>query len=172
MGVSFDAVLQSWAEQGSFQFGLWSDTNKGLALHYGAASSPNAWVADRIMCLGSQRRGALDLHGQCVGRTHPKRSSTTVGSSLESSLVALPAGSKPGSVSETDVLALAGFVALDWVALFVKISIVGVGVCIFVVAVVRVVDESQPSPPLAGLGGGLVCGSEFLATEITFAEIP
>ena len=61
VGVSFDAVaqLQSWAEQESFQFELWSDTNKSLALHYGAASSPNAWVADRISVL-------LDRNGEVL----------------------------------------------------------------------------------------------------------
>ena len=75
VGVSFDDVaqLQSWAEKESFQFELWSDTNKSLAVHYGAADSPNAWVADRISVLLDRKGEVLLSYTDNVSvGAHPK----------------------------------------------------------------------------------------------------
>lgn len=48
VGVSFDAPEdnQAWKDAQGFGFELWSDTNRDLALHYGAASSTSqSWAA-------------------------------------------------------------------------------------------------------------------------------
>jgi peroxiredoxin len=48
--VSFDtpADNQSWAEAQNFQYELWSDTSKNLALYYGAAASQSTTMPSRI----------------------------------------------------------------------------------------------------------------------------
>jgi peroxiredoxin len=50
VGASFDdpARNQAWAESEGFSFELWSDTDRELALYYGAASSPSAFAASRV----------------------------------------------------------------------------------------------------------------------------
>ena len=50
VGVSFDTPEDNhdWALAEGFQFELWSDPDRTLALHYGAASSPVQWFADRV----------------------------------------------------------------------------------------------------------------------------
>jgi len=47
--VSFDSPssLRSWAEDESFLFELWQDTDKTLAIHLGAASSTSSWAPNR-----------------------------------------------------------------------------------------------------------------------------
>lgn len=49
MGVSFDAPAKNaaWAEDEGFRFELWSDLDRELALHYGAASSRTQSNASR-----------------------------------------------------------------------------------------------------------------------------
>lgn len=49
--------LASWAEDQSFEFELWKDTNKSLAIHYGAATNTGAAFAQRITVV-------LDEEGQ------------------------------------------------------------------------------------------------------------
>lgn len=50
MGVSFDAPTKNaaWADDEGFAFELWSDLDRELALHYGAASSQTQSTARRI----------------------------------------------------------------------------------------------------------------------------
>ena len=50
MGVSFDSALKNaqWAAEESFNFELWSDTDRTLALTYGAATSDTQAYASRI----------------------------------------------------------------------------------------------------------------------------
>jgi peroxiredoxin len=48
--VSFDtpAENQAFAEQQGFEYELWSDDDKTLAIYYGAASGPGDSVASRV----------------------------------------------------------------------------------------------------------------------------
>ena len=73
VGVSFDPVdeNQAWALEEGFQFELWSDLNRDLGLHYGAASSPTDGAADRISFL-LDADGAVLLEYRSVSTgTHP-----------------------------------------------------------------------------------------------------
>ena len=47
MGFGSPATLQSWAEDEGFDYELWQDTNKTLAVHFGAASSTSDWAPSR-----------------------------------------------------------------------------------------------------------------------------
>ncbi len=49
IGVSFDAPEEnnSWAEEESYLFELWTDDDRTLAVAYGAASSTSASAANR-----------------------------------------------------------------------------------------------------------------------------
>ena len=49
--------LAAWAEEESFEFELWKDTNKSLAVHYGAAADTGAASPQRITVV-------LDEEGQ------------------------------------------------------------------------------------------------------------
>jgi len=49
--------LASWADEESFEFELWRDTNKALAVHYGAATDTSAYYPQRITVV-------LDEEGQ------------------------------------------------------------------------------------------------------------
>lgn len=52
VGVTFSdiASLRDWAEDQGFQYELWDDNNKDLAVYYGAAS-PSSWFPDRVTVL-------------------------------------------------------------------------------------------------------------------------
>jgi peroxiredoxin len=57
VGVSFDTPAENleWAEEEGFKFELWSDSNKTLALTYGAAATETQSIAGRItVLLGEQ----------------------------------------------------------------------------------------------------------------------
>jgi peroxiredoxin len=49
VGVSFDLPEKNaaWAEKKGFNFELWSDTDRGMALYYGAASDAEQRMASR-----------------------------------------------------------------------------------------------------------------------------
>jgi peroxiredoxin Q/BCP len=76
VGVSFDSPAdnQAWAEDEGFQYELWTDESRALALHYGAAFSDTQPYALRVTVL-------LDANGDLlleynVGAdisTHPGR---------------------------------------------------------------------------------------------------
>lgn len=53
VGVSFDSPEdnQEWAEDEGFDFDLWTDEDRVMALYYGAASSESQAWADRITLL-------------------------------------------------------------------------------------------------------------------------
>jgi peroxiredoxin len=59
--IGYDSVEtnQSWAEDQSFQYEVWTDTDRTLALHYGAASSTEQPYPSRITRL-------LDTDGQLL----------------------------------------------------------------------------------------------------------
>jgi thioredoxin-dependent peroxiredoxin len=50
VGVGFDSPEdnQAWADEEGFAFELWSDEDKTLALHYGAAASESAVIPGRV----------------------------------------------------------------------------------------------------------------------------
>ena len=71
--MSFDSTTlnQSWAASEGFQFELWSDLDRELGLHYGAASSPTAGAARRISFLLDEKGYvALEYTSVSTG-THP-----------------------------------------------------------------------------------------------------
>lgn len=76
MGVSFDepATNLAWAQEEGFDFELWTDTDRTLALTYGAATSASQSYANRITVLldasGDVQLQYLDHIS--VG-THPQR---------------------------------------------------------------------------------------------------
>ena len=50
IGVSFGEpeVLRSWADEENFEFELWRDDDRTLALHYGAIETASSFWPDRI----------------------------------------------------------------------------------------------------------------------------
>ena len=44
-------VLRSWSDEEGFQYELWRDDDKTLALHYGAIDSASSFFPDRISVL-------------------------------------------------------------------------------------------------------------------------
>lgn len=73
VGVSFDppAENQAWAIDEGFQFELWSDTGRELALYYGAATSPAQGAASRVTkILDANGTLVLEYTVSAVG-THP-----------------------------------------------------------------------------------------------------
>ena len=49
VGVSFAdlSTLRDWADSEGFQYELWSDDNKDLAIYYGAGTA-SSWAPDRV----------------------------------------------------------------------------------------------------------------------------
>ena len=73
MGVSFDAPDRNanWAADEGFQFELWTDDDRTLAVAYGAAASSSARFANRItVVLDSDGNQLLEYEVSSVG-THP-----------------------------------------------------------------------------------------------------
>ena len=76
---SFDTpkANEAWAEIEGFSFELWSDSDKTLALYYGAASSPTTRNASRVTkVLDAEGNLVLEYQVSAIG-THPKKSWTT-----------------------------------------------------------------------------------------------
>lgn len=73
VGVSFDspAENQAWAIDEGFDFELWSDLDRTLALHYGAATSATQGAAARVTkVLDADGNVVLEYSGISVA-THP-----------------------------------------------------------------------------------------------------
>lgn len=73
IGVSFDPPEenQAWAEEEGFLFDLWTDHDRTLALHYGAATSATQSAASRVTkVLDADGVLVLEYTGVVVG-THP-----------------------------------------------------------------------------------------------------
>ncbi len=53
VGVSFGSPdeLTEWAEEEGFEYELWQDQDRTLAMHYGAVTSTSDWVPSRITIL-------------------------------------------------------------------------------------------------------------------------
>ena len=50
IAVSFSdpSINDYWVQDQGFQYEVWRDDNRELALHYGAADSADSWFPDRI----------------------------------------------------------------------------------------------------------------------------
>ena len=59
MGWDEPATNQSWAEDEGFEYEVWSDDDKTLALYYGAAESSSDWFPSRVTKL-------LDANGTLI----------------------------------------------------------------------------------------------------------
>jgi peroxiredoxin Q/BCP len=73
IGASFNdpETNDAWAEQEGFQYDLWTDQGRELALYYGAATTPTAGSAKRITLL-LDPTGTLVLEYPAVATgTHP-----------------------------------------------------------------------------------------------------
>lgn len=73
VGVSFDDPDRNanWAADEGFQFELWTDDDRTLAVAYGAASSSSARFANRItVVLDADGNQLLEYEVSSVG-THP-----------------------------------------------------------------------------------------------------
>jgi peroxiredoxin len=73
VGASFDSWSenQAFAEENELQFELWSDPNRELALHFGAADSDSDLFADReTMVLDEQGRLCL-VYRDVMTDPHP-----------------------------------------------------------------------------------------------------
>jgi len=73
IGVSFDTPEenQEWALDEGFEFDLWSDEDRVLAMHYGAASSPTQGSASRLTRLLDENGYVLLEYSSIVVGTHP-----------------------------------------------------------------------------------------------------
>ena len=73
MGVSFAdlSTLQDWADSEGFQYELWSDDNKDLAIYYGAATA-SSWVPDRTTVLLDAAGNQLLSYAVGSIGTHPR----------------------------------------------------------------------------------------------------
>jgi peroxiredoxin len=73
IGVSFDSPSKNdeWAIDEGFEFDLWSDLDRDLALYYGAATSPTQGAASRVTkVLDANGDLVLEYDVNFVG-THP-----------------------------------------------------------------------------------------------------
>jgi peroxiredoxin Q/BCP len=73
VGVSFDSPEENeaWAVDEGFEFELWSDLDRTLALYYGAAASESASLASRrTFLLDAEGTLVLEYRIEVLG-THP-----------------------------------------------------------------------------------------------------
>ena len=73
VGVTFDSPGRNsaWAEDEGYQFELWTDSARELAMAYGAATSASAPIPDRItVILDAEGNQLLEYEVSSVG-THP-----------------------------------------------------------------------------------------------------
>lgn len=61
--------MRNWADDQGFQYELWDDTNKTLAVHYGAGS-PGSWFPDRVTVLLDADGNQLLSYSGGANRTH------------------------------------------------------------------------------------------------------
>lgn len=74
VGVSFDSTAANAAfrEAEGFRFELWSDTERTLAMYYGAASSPTQATASRVTRLLDATGALLLEYDEVSPATHPQ----------------------------------------------------------------------------------------------------
>ena len=75
MGVGFDdnAAMAQWAADEGFQYEVWTDDSRDLALYYGAADSESAAFPARVtMLLDGSGTLLLEYTEDIVFGTHPE----------------------------------------------------------------------------------------------------
>ena len=73
--MSFDAPERNakFAASNDYRFELWTDTDRALAMHYGAARSPQTRMAGRVtVVLDAEARQVLDYRKFINVGVHPK----------------------------------------------------------------------------------------------------
>ncbi len=76
VGVSFDApdTNQAWAVDEGFQYDLWTDESRALAVHYGAATSTTQRFANRVTkVLDADGALVLEYTSNLVVGAHPQQ---------------------------------------------------------------------------------------------------
>lgn len=74
MGVGWDdpSDNQDWAEDQDYEYEIWSDDDKTLALYYGAADSASDWFPSRVtMLLDANGTLILEYVSNVNTGTHP-----------------------------------------------------------------------------------------------------
>ena len=73
MGVGFNdpSSLQSWALEESFQFEVWEDQNRELAVHYGAGTANSAFPKRISFLLDRSGEVLLEYTKNVDVGTHP-----------------------------------------------------------------------------------------------------
>jgi peroxiredoxin len=74
VGVSFDppADTARWVENQKFPFEVWTDTNRTLAMAYGAAESADASRPSRVTVMLDANADLLLTYGSVSVQTHPE----------------------------------------------------------------------------------------------------
>jgi peroxiredoxin len=74
VGVSFDPPSDTarWVENQAFPFEVWTDTNRTLAMAYGAAASPDATHPARMTVLLDQDADLALTYGSVSVQSHPE----------------------------------------------------------------------------------------------------
>ena len=72
LGASFDTPADNaaFAKKFSFPFPLLSDTDRSLALAYGAADDPSSQFAKRVSCLIDEQGRVLRYYPQVAAREY------------------------------------------------------------------------------------------------------
>ena len=73
MGVTFDSPSRNkaWAEEEGYQYELWTDDTRALALAYGAVDSASAVIPQRLtVVLDADGNQLLEYEVSTIG-THP-----------------------------------------------------------------------------------------------------
>ena len=74
VGVGFQepSTNASWVAEEGFQYEIWTDTNRELALHYGAASSSSSNFASRVTRLLDEDGNLLLEYNNVDFGTNPR----------------------------------------------------------------------------------------------------
>ena len=62
---------QRWADNEGFQFELWTDDDKTLAITYNAADDASAFVADRVTVVLNKMGELMLMYPEVSTGTHP-----------------------------------------------------------------------------------------------------
>jgi peroxiredoxin len=73
VGASFDdpETNLEWAQEEGFQYELWSDLERDLALYYGAATSEGQFAASRLTFLLDAEGDLVLEYSSISTQTHP-----------------------------------------------------------------------------------------------------
>ena len=69
MSFADTSTLRTWADDQGFQYELWDDTNKSLAIHYGAGAA-SSWFTERITVVLDAEGNQLLTYDGGASRSH------------------------------------------------------------------------------------------------------